>query len=92
LLRGDVSELVKLLGEAPDLAMAIRPSLVMHYQHLWPLDTDHREFWTVTKAVQLGPDVPEIAKTVGPAVAAEFFEASEDCNPVLDDLGVARGS
>ncbi len=92
LLRGDVTELVKLLGEAPDLAMAIRPSLVMHYQHLWPLDTDHREFWTVTKAVQLGPGIPEIAKTVGPAVAAEFFEASEDCNPVLDDLGVARGS
>jgi hypothetical protein len=92
LFRGSGDELIRQLGGVPDLAMSIRPSLVMHYQYLWALDADHREFWEVSKRVQLAPDIPEIARTVGPVVAAGLLEAVEDCDPIIDDLGVSRGS
>jgi len=92
LFRGNGDELIRRLGGVPDLAMSIRPSLVMHYQYLWALDADHRELWEVSKRVQLAPDIPEIARTVGPVVAAGLFEAVEDCDPIIDDLEVSRGS
>jgi hypothetical protein len=92
LFRGNGDELIRRLGGVPDLAMSMRPSLIMHYQYLWALDADHREFWEVSKRVQLAPDIPEIARTVGPVVAADLFEAVEDCNPIIDDLGVSRGN
>jgi hypothetical protein len=86
ILRGDACELIERLGGASDLAMTIRPSLVMHFQHLWRLDADHRRFWELTKAVQLASEVPEIARIVGPAVAAGCFEAEMDCDALLEDL------
>jgi hypothetical protein len=92
LFRAQPAELINRLVTGPDLAMSMRPSLIMHYQHLWSLDADHREFWEVVKEVQLAPDVPEIAKTIGPAVAADLFEAPGDCDPVINELEVPRGS
>lgn len=92
LFRGHASELIGRLEVAPDLAMSVRPSLVLHYQYLWSIDADHREFWDVVKQMQQAAGIPEIAKTVGATVAAEFFDAVNDCDRLLDDLEVDRGS
>jgi hypothetical protein len=87
LLRGEPSELIGRLGRAPDIAMSIRPSLVMHYQYLWALDVDHQEFWEVVRAVQLASSIPEIAKTVGPVIAVELLQSVGDCALLIDSVG-----
>jgi hypothetical protein len=92
LLRGEPSELIGRLGRASDIAMSIRPSLVMHFQYLWALEVDHREFWEVVRAVQLGSSIPEIAKTVGPVVAVELLQSVGDCTLLIDSLGVTDAS
>lgn len=83
LLRGDAEILTERLEASPELAMAIRPSLVMHFQHLWSLDMDHHEFWEISMRVQRTEAVPEIGKTIGPVVAAEFFRTPLDMEPLV---------
>lgn len=83
LLRGDADSLTERLVASPDLAMTIRPSLVMHFQHLWSLDADHREFWEISQSVQRASAVPEIGKTIGPVVAAEFLRSPSDIDPLV---------
>jgi hypothetical protein len=63
----------------------------MHYQHLWSLDSDHGEFWELSKQVQRDARVPEIAKTISASVAADLLDALSDFDPILAELGVPRG-
>jgi hypothetical protein len=87
LLRGEPGDLIRRLEEEPDLALAVRPSLVLHYHYLWAEDPSRRAFWQLVALIQASDRVSEIAKTIGPAVAAELFTDPVDIGPLVQPLG-----
>ncbi len=72
LLRGPVDKLVERIESDPDLTIVIRPSIVLHFQYLWIADPEREPFWKATFATIASDRLPEIAKLVGPSVAAEL--------------------
>jgi hypothetical protein len=72
LLRGPHERLVQRLEEDPDLAIIIRPSLVLHFHYLWMADQRREIFWSVVFSMVASDKIPEIGKLVGPSVAAEL--------------------
>jgi glycosyltransferase involved in cell wall biosynthesis len=89
LLRGEATHLVRRLEESPDLALAIRPSLVLHLQHVWYQDPQRELFWDLVARLMASELVPDIAKTIGPSVAADLMTAPADYSAVLGRLEVA---
>jgi len=87
LLRGDPQDLIGRLEENPDLALAIRPSLVLHFQHVWAEDPARESFWDLVGRFARSGRVPEIAKTIGPAVAMNLFSSANDVLPLMNQLG-----
>lgn len=84
LLRGTPSSLVEILGREPDVVIAIRPSVVMHFQYEW-----HRNegtFWDVVFTVIRSNEIPEIGKLIGPTVAVESATSADDFAPFVRAL------
>jgi hypothetical protein len=92
LLRGDPAALVQRLAESPDLVLVIRPSLVLHFRHLWALEPSRETFWRVTFEMAQAHRIPEVAKVVGPAVAAELAYGLVDLEPLLLALEGTAGA
>jgi hypothetical protein len=86
LLRGEPADLVSRLESSPDLALAIRPSLVLHFQHVWAQGPDRKAFWALVERIERSNQVPDIAKTIGPTVAKEMFRTLDDLSPVFGPL------
>lgn len=82
-LRG-ITAISERLAEDPQLILFARPSLVMHFQHLWDSDSERRSFWEATLDAASNPRVRETAKLVGPGVAAERAESISDLEPLLE--------
>lgn len=81
-LRGTTSIAEHLAGD-PQLILLVRPSLVMHFQHLWDVDPTRGEFWEEALAVTSHPEIREIAKIVAPTVVSDRAETAADVEPLL---------
>ena len=71
LLRRSVDRFVRFLEGDLGFVLLGRPSLVMHFHHLWATaapGTQPKEFWEAVLAVCRSPVIPEIGKLVGPGV------------------------
>jgi hypothetical protein len=77
-LRGDHKRLVNLLRDRSELVLMARPSLVLHFRHVWESDRTRAEFWNLVLDVFRKNDVPAIAKLIGPSVAAEAAKELAD--------------
>jgi len=90
LLRGTPDALVRRLENDRELAVVIRPSLVLHFHHLWTVDESRRQFWDVAFRIILSDQIPEVAKLIGPAVAAELARTPSDLEPLCAALESAN--
>jgi hypothetical protein len=88
LLRGDRERLLKRLATDADFALVARPSISMHFHHLWAHDQD--EFWRLSFDILGLSEAPKILQLVGSTVAAESFEAPEQLNPLAETLIAAN--
>lgn len=84
LLGGEPENLIRHLVHPGNLVIAIRPSFVYRFQHLWLQDTTY--FWEVVFRTQLHDRIPAIGKLIGPAVAAELAVQLDDLDPLLTAL------
>jgi len=89
LFRGTPDQLVQRLNHDPVIALTAQPSLRMHFHHLWYLQgVNHDEFWDATFAVARAPQIPEIARLVGPSVAADLAAVPADLERLCSALGI----
>jgi hypothetical protein len=84
LLRGSTQSLVEYLGREPDIVLAIRPSLVMHFQYEW--QRERKKFWDAVFRVIDSNKVPEIGKLIGPTVAVESARSVNDFALLISGL------
>ena len=82
LLRGTPEALVKRLTDDPELVIVVRPSLVLHFQHLWTADPRRAQFWHLVFQIIRAESIPEIGKLIGPAVGAERVDTLFDLEPL----------
>ncbi len=86
LFRGDGTKLIRRLEEDPELVIVVRPSLVLHFYHVWSASSDRRQFWELVFRVIASPRIPEVGKLIGPAVAAELAKTMTDLEPLCEAL------
>ena len=77
------ADLIARLTAEPDLFIAIRPSIDLHFQRLW--HTDQPAFWELT-FLAIAASIPEIGKLIGPSVAALHATNVADFQPLIDQL------
>ena len=82
LLRGSLDVPVTLLTDDPELVIVIRPSLLLHFRHLWTADPSRKPFWHLVSQIIRSDTIPEIGKLIGPAVGAEMAEVLPDLEPL----------
>jgi hypothetical protein len=82
LLAGLPGTATRLLRADPELALVVRPSMLLHFHRLWALDPVRRRFWDETLGMVADDTVPEIAKLLGPLAAVELAEALSDLDPL----------
>ena len=83
LLRGDVRSAVNRLKADPELSLFARPSLVLHFHHLWPLDATHHTFWTLVFALIAESGIPLTAQLTGATVSAELARTASDFDELV---------
>lgn len=84
LMRGsDQRAPLSLIESGPDLALAIRPSFVFHFQYLWLLGDDHARFWDLVLAFAEDENIPEVGKLIGCGVAVDQGRRISDFDPLL---------
>ena len=76
LLLRDTPQPVSLLERDSELIIAIRPSLVMHFEHVRMQDLG--QFWELIFGLTKSRIIPEIGKLIGPSVAVESATSIED--------------
>ncbi len=84
LLRGSAERVVHRLLDDSDLVIVIRPSLMLHFRHLWNFGIP--PFWDLVFRVNRAAGIPEIGKLIGPSVAAELARALSDLEPLFSAL------
>ncbi|MBM7866994.1 hypothetical protein GTO89_11115 [Heliobacterium gestii] len=85
ILRSGV-DLTERLASDPELVLVIRPSLDMHFQHVWSLDDSRSLFWELVLRVMEDTRIPEVGKLIGPIIAATSSAKMSDLRTILDDL------
>lgn len=80
LFRGAPQSLIQRLESDINLVLAVRPSIVMHFQHLWLMDITL--FWETYLRLIRSERIPEIGKLVGASVAVEFMRGVESFAPL----------
>lgn len=83
LLRGTSEHLVSFLANNPELVLAIWPSIALHFQYLWQLDSTRDLLWNSVAEVIRNDEIPEIGKLIGPGVASEWAMRIEDFEPLF---------
>jgi hypothetical protein len=86
LLRGTPEAVVRRLVDDPEMAVVVRPSVLLLFRHLWTVDSNRRQFWDLVFRVMRADQVPEIGKLIGPSVAAELARELPDLEPLCDAL------
>lgn len=84
LFRGTSQSLMRRLEADGNLVLAVRPSIVMHLQHLWLLGREL--FWDTYLLLISSEQIPEIGKLIGASVAVEFMREVEDFAPLFHTL------
>lgn len=84
LFRGIPQSLIQRLESDVNLVLAVRPSIVMHFQHLWLIDITL--FWDTYFQLLRSEQIPEIGKLVGASVAVEFMREAESFAPLESAL------
>jgi len=90
LFRGLSRTLVERLEADIDLVLAIRPSILLHFQYLWRLDKEL--FWDSVFNVIRSQRIPQIGKLIGPGVVAESMRDVEDFALLLRALSNTDGN
>ncbi|HEX2949157.1 MAG TPA: hypothetical protein VHV83_06265, partial [Armatimonadota bacterium] len=78
LLLRSPGRLIRRIEQDPNSVIAIRPSMLLHFQHEWMSSADHQQFWRTVLTMESKSSVPVIGKLIGPAVACELFKALRD--------------
>jgi DNA replication protein DnaC len=86
LLRGSPNVPVTRLTDDPELVIVIRPSLLLHFRHLWTVDPSRTLFWQLVSQIIRSDKIPEIGKLIGPAVGAEMAGVLPDLEPLCTAL------
>lgn len=86
IVRDSSSGLPSILARDPEFAVIVRPSLVLHFHHLWGESAARDVFWNTVLGVLAGQDVPQIGKIIGPGVAAELADDVNDFDPLVHAL------
>ncbi len=86
LLRGTDESFLQRMVDDPELVLAIRPSLVFHFQYIWASDPSRNRFWDLGLHVIQETDIPEVGKLIGPTIAAELATEISDFEPLLEYL------
>lgn len=82
LLRDSQERVINRLVNTPDLVVLIRPSLMLHFRHLWTTDGTKQQFWDFIINIIRATQIPEIGKIIGPSVAAEETKKIQDLEPL----------
>lgn len=90
LLRGTEDRLAAALAADPDLILFARPSFDLHYRYLWESDGLRARFWETCLVTAATDGVPEIARIIGPVVAADLLVSTVDAEPLLSALGAVE--
>lgn len=85
LLRGNRNALVQRIEEEPEISLILRPSFLLHYQHLWNHES-LPSFWDFVFQIARSSRVPEIGKLIGPSAAADLVDSVADFEPLLTKL------
>jgi hypothetical protein len=86
LLLSAPGSLTRLLEDDPSLMLRIRPSIEFHMRDQWNADAPRAGFWDETLALAGVAGLRELARTVGPAVAAERAREPADLAPLMNAL------
>ena len=86
LLLSAPGSLAQLLQDDPSLVLRIRPSIEFHMREQWNADAERTVFWDEALELAEATGLRELARTVGPAVAAERAREAEDLSPLLHAL------
>ncbi len=78
-------DLARHLAEQAELILAVRPSLTLHFQHLWAVDDTRFAFWSEVLTMIRAEGVPQIGKLVGPSTASEATRLA-DLQPLVTAL------
>jgi hypothetical protein len=73
----------------PDLVISVRPSLVLHFQHVWERDSSRNPFWDLVLQLIRFEGVPEIGKLIGPGIAAAGTKDLSDLGSLFAELTAA---
>ena len=84
LLRGTPRSFIARLEQEPEVVMAIRPSIIMHFEHEWLRDKDL--FWDAVFRVIRSEQIPEIGKLIGPTVAVDLAKDITGFAPLVSGL------
>ena len=86
LLRGTPEALLQRFTNDEELAVAIRPSLMLHFRHEWESDPTRRTFWGLVFSLVRTEGIPEIGKLIGPTAAADLIKTVLDFQPLIEHL------
>ncbi len=83
LLRAPEAALKERLVSDRELAMAIRPSLCLHYRFLWGRDAGRCTFWSAVLGLAADTRLSQMAKSIGPSVAAQLARDLRELQPLV---------
>lgn len=86
LLRGTEADLLETALAHRGLVLLARPSYDMHFRYLWESNADRHAFWSLVLALEAAPELPKIAKIIGPSIAASDVQDQADLQPLFDAL------
>lgn len=89
LLGGDERDLATRLGEQRRLALVVRPSIRMLFESLWHDDPTRETYWRWVLRICEKAGTPEVARLIGPGVAADHAVRVSDLEPLLRSLADA---
>lgn len=85
-LAGNDAALAQRLRDQRRLALVVRPSIRMLFERLWHEDPSRLTYWRWVLRVCAEHGTPEVARLIGPGVAADFAELLVDMEPLLSAL------
>ena len=88
LLRGNRGDLIRRIEQEPELSLILRPSFVLHFQHLWNEESS-TSFWEFAFQIAQSSRVAEIGKLIGPSAAIGLVRTVADFEPLLAKLNAA---
>ena len=77
----DEGRFVEFLQLNIDAAIAVRPSVVLSFQHYWYQSPNL--FWDLARRIELLNQCPEIIRLIGPTVASELASDVVDFEPLI---------